>query len=282
MIAATATRLLLRMVGYDAQSDFQAFKSTLGGCSGSVSVPVLRMYVTSEYRVDGDCCRLQQRIAEDRVDDNIAGVVTLELRLAELREELRKLPVSRENADDRADILVKLVKTLHSSKRLEEATEMAVQLCDEHTQHNFFAEAAAVLLLAAAEMPWDDDAQEKEQLYMKVVNLFAKGHVPERAMSLLRELQLRYEQVGDYSAAAGIAERQVSLLREATEGANSYSVFYYSVAFSGNGAPEDLRDSQYVYRTHERLEPFVTSLKKRYPAALVNADDKASAHAMCM
>jgi len=192
----------------------------------------------------------------------------------ELNSELRKVPNTRDYAEDRADIFVNLIKILLSVQRTDEALRLAKLLCEQHIQHGFYAEAASALLLVATDLTWDGLAQEKEQLYMRIVNLFAKGHVPDRAMSLLHELQLQYEHVADYAGAAQIAERQVAILREATEGASTFATFYYSVTFSGGGAPPELRDTKYIYRTHERLEAFVTSLKRRYPAALVNSDER--------
>lgn len=121
------------------------------------------------------------------------------------------LACAASGGDDFCDALVEYIAVLRRCSRSQDAMQHAQKLATLHQAQGRFCEAGNALVLAAGMCEWSDPA--KVSLLSDASTLFVRGRAFERALRVLRDIQLEYERCTKYTEASEIALRQASVLK---------------------------------------------------------------------
>lgn len=152
-------------------------------------------------------------------------------------------------------------------------------LFDLHYYWSNYAEAGKVILTIADLFQWDDHSLSKfeifhkqpqctikAQLYEKAIEIYGKGKYWERGLKLLGELASFYFKEGMDKELNNVLKLQEEF-HTGTKDKNRFAHEYFFVEFLGKGFQKKERKIVYRGIELERLEAFVTRIKKRYPNA---------------
>eukprot|EP01132_Coremiostelium_polycephalum_P004848 gene4848-6043_t len=202
----------------------------------------------------------------------------------ELLFELRTLPDSPEYEDDRTIAAMQLMAYLKQTDRQDTYFKYVHLLCNQHLSNNNFVEAGNTLLLHADFLDWSDDMLEdlpfgdfkaqtkrerKEKLYKQAIEYFDKGKAWEKAISLMKQLIIQYEEVlFDYQKLADILQQESTFYRKVI-GVERFFSEYFRVGYYGKGFDNSIQGKEFIYKGYEleRMADFVQRIQGKFPSA---------------
>ncbi|CEP00437.1 hypothetical protein PBRA_001491 [Plasmodiophora brassicae] len=185
--------------------------------------------------------------------------------LADLMQSLLLLPKTEQYEHERASIVTRLLDFLLSDSNAGRRKTMLYRyysyLIDLNASLGAFAEAGNTALLQAQLLDWssvplsnwdtvdggvgiETEESQKEHLLLRVIDLYDRAELWERAIQACEQLRVHYEvNLFDYDKLAGILERQAALFRKIIS-QTRYFPSYFRVVFYSNRTDRQ----EFVYR----------------------------------
>ncbi|GAM22716.1 hypothetical protein SAMD00019534_058910 [Acytostelium subglobosum LB1] len=198
---------------------------------------------------------------------------------------LRTLPDKPEYEDDRTVAAIQLMTYLKQTDRQDTYIKYSHLLCNQHLTNLNYVEAGNTLLLHAELLQWSDNLLEelpyidgypaqsererKERLFKQAIEYFDKGKAWERAISLMKQLIIQYEEVMfDYQKLADVLQQESTFYRKII-GVDRFFAEYFRVAYYGSGFDESIRGKEFIYKglEVERMSEFVKRIHSKHPNA---------------
>ncbi|KYQ89326.1 SH3 domain-containing protein [Tieghemostelium lacteum] len=196
----------------------------------------------------------------------------------ELLYELRTLPDRPEYEDDRTIAAMQLMAYLKQTDRQDTYFKYVHLLCNQHLGHNNYVEAGNTLLLHADSLQWSDEKIEdltqskrerKERLFKQAIEYFDKGKAWEKAIGLMKQLIVQYEEVlFDYQKLADILQQESTFYRKVI-GVERFFSEYFRVGYYGKGFDPSIQGKEFIYKGYEleRMADFVQRIQGKFPSA---------------
>ncbi|XP_003378178.1 conserved hypothetical protein [Trichinella spiralis] len=160
------------------------------------------------------------------------------------------------------------------------------KLYELHMQRDNFVEAGLTMALHAECLKWCDSSvhallahslfpdcvsqrELKEKLFLKMIDLFDRGELWEKAIVVCQELQHEYEhRTYEYDKLANLLEKMSKMYRNILKHQRAEPE-YFRVLFCGLGFPIFLQNTTFIYRGdgYERLADFTGRIQAQYPNA---------------
>jgi len=184
-------------------------------------------------------------------------------KIVDLFTALRVLPKAHD--DDRTEARLQLMQYLKQTDRQDKYVKYIHDLCAQHEESGNNVEAGLTLLLHAGLYNWTEQPippagpftttdlawQRKELLYFQAIDFFERGKGWEKAIDLMEELRLQYQEVFfDYEKLSNILARQARLFHSIVSEERIYPDYFF-VGFYGKGFPPDIANKQYIFKGYE-------------------------------
>ncbi|EGC38812.1 hypothetical protein DICPUDRAFT_27977 [Dictyostelium purpureum] len=226
---------------------------------------------------------LEEKMASDQLIKDQSKVFISDMTIfLELLYQLRTLPDRPEYEDDRCIAAMKLMSYLKQTDRQDTYTKYVHLLCTQHISNGNFVEAGHTLLLHADLLGWSDDVLEeygdfkqqtqrerKEKLFKQAIEYFDKGKAWEKAISLMKQLIIQYEEVQfDYQKLADILQQESTFYRKII-GVERFFSEYFRVGYYGKGFDPSIQGKEFIYKGYEleRMSDFVQRIQTKFPNA---------------
>ncbi|EFA76537.1 hypothetical protein PPL_10305 [Heterostelium album PN500] len=203
----------------------------------------------------------------------------------ELLFALRTLPDRPEFEDDRTIAAMQLMAYLKQTDRQDTYIKYVHLLCNQHLSNNNYTEAGNTLMLHADLLHWSDSPMEelsfvdgfraqtqrerKERLFKLAIEYLDKGKAWERAITLMKQLIVQYEEVlFDYQKLADILQQQSTFYRKVI-GVERFFSEYFKVGYFGRGFDQAIQGKEFIYKGFEleRMSDFVQRINAKFPNA---------------
>ncbi|GAM25576.1 hypothetical protein SAMD00019534_087510 [Acytostelium subglobosum LB1] len=211
----------------------------------------------------------------------------------ELLYALRTLPDRPEYEDDRTIAAMQLMAYLKQTDRRDTYIKYVHLLCNQHLSNNNYTEAGNTLLLHADLLQWTDapveevdetntqraqtQRERRERLYKQAIEYFDKGKAWERAITLMKQLIVQYEEeLCDYQKLADILQQQSTFYRKII-GVERFFCEYFRVGYYGKGFDASIQGKEFIYKGFEleRMTDFVQRIQSKFPSAIMLTNTEA-------
>eukprot|EP00002_Diphylleia_rotans_P033952 TRINITY_DN726_c0_g1_i1.p1 TRINITY_DN726_c0_g1~~TRINITY_DN726_c0_g1_i1.p1 ORF type:complete len:1627 (-),score=400.74 TRINITY_DN726_c0_g1_i1:247-5127(-) len=202
--------------------------------------------------------------------------------LLDLMSALRSYPMDLVYEDERTLAILKLMTYLKQTERHESYKKYVHMLRDLHVHNGNFSEAGFTLMLHGELLDWSEEtvpaigeydsesnASRKERVYLQAIEYFDKGKLWEKAIGLIKELRIQYEDVQyDYHKLSNILNREAQMRTNIADQERFYAE-YFRVAYFGRGFPSEYQGKEFVYRGYEleKISEFVQRIQNKFPNA---------------
>lgn len=213
-------------------------------------------------------------------------------KLLDLLLDYRSVLTGDENRDKRMTCIANLLQFYKEQIYKKELyVKYIYKLYDLHMQAQNYAETGFTLRLHADLFSWSFSPvkeftihtenqisvqstsdklewQRKEQLYLKIIDLFDKGKCWEEALPLLKELETFYDRNFEYQKLSSCIKKRAQFL-DLIMSQFRLEPEYFRVAFYGQGFPLFLRNRMFVYKgtEYEKICDFTQKLQAEFPTA---------------
>lgn len=192
--------------------------------------------------------------------------------------------IHEDNRENKMSCTVNLLNFYKEIDRQDMYIRYLYKLKDLHLECENYIEAAYSLQLRADRLKWSDqpllttnpqcpdaktERQLKEVLYYEIVELFDKGKLWEKGITLCKELAEQYEkETFDYIQLGELLTQQALLYNNIMKVPRP-APEYFKVSYIGLGFPSFLRNKIFICRgkDYERLTDFVARMQQQYPSA---------------
>ncbi|OUC45203.1 SH3 domain protein [Trichinella nativa] len=218
-------------------------------------------------------------------DEGIRFTKTVEHLMFRLLE-FRNVRLYHNNVNNCMSCTVSLLNFYYEIGHTELYIRYLYKLYELHMQRDNFVEAGLTMALHAECLKWCDSSvhallahslfpdcvsqrELKEKLFLKMIDLFDRGELWEKAIVVCQELQHEYEhRTYEYDKLANLLEKMSKMYRNILKHQRAEPE-YFRVLFSGLGFPIFLQNTTFIYRGdgYERLADFTSRIQAQYPNA---------------
>ncbi|KRX54855.1 Dedicator of cytokinesis protein 1 [Trichinella sp. T9] len=218
-------------------------------------------------------------------DEGIRFTKTVEHLMFRLLE-FRNVRLYHNNVNNCMSCTVSLLNFYYEIGHTELYIRYLYKLYELHMQRDNFVEAGLTMALHAECLKWCDSSvhallahslfpdcvsqrELKEKLFLKMIDLFDRGELWEKAIVVCQELQHEYEhRTYEYDKLANLLEKMSKMYRNILKHQRAEPE-YFRVLFCGLGFPIFLQNTTFIYRGdgYERLADFTSRIQAQYPNA---------------
>ncbi|KRZ45524.1 Dedicator of cytokinesis protein 1 [Trichinella pseudospiralis] len=218
-------------------------------------------------------------------DEGIRFTKTVEHLMFRLLE-FRNVRLHHNNVNNCMSCTVSLLNFYYEIGHTELYIRYLYKLYELHMQRDNFVEAGLTMALHAECLKWCDSSvhallahslfpdcvlqrELKEKLFLKMIDLFDRGELWEKAIVVCQELQHEYEhRTYEYDKLANLLEKMSKMYRNILKHQRAEPE-YFRVLFCGLGFPIFLQNTTFIYRGdgYERLADFTSRIQAQYPNA---------------
>eukprot|EP01133_Synstelium_polycarpum_P010994 gene10994-12806_t len=235
---------------------------------------------------------LEQKMRNDPLISEPGRVFIKDMTMfLELLYALRTLPDRPEYEDDRTIAAMQLMAYLKQTDRQDTYIKYVHLLCNQHLSYLNYTEAGNTILLHADLYEWNETPLEelsfataqdalfraqssrerKEKLYKQAIEYLDKGKAWERAITLMKQLTIQYEEVTfEYTRLADILQQESTFYRKVI-GVERFFAEYFRVGYYGRGFDASIQGKEFIYKgvELERMSDFVQRIQAKFPSATV-------------